>query len=63
MSYCACRAVLSVTSQKGTNLPLESHLYFQQFAPNRRHKVEDAVFGTGKPDVINEQRKQEDIRS
>lgn len=47
---------------KVTILLAESHLYFKQIAPNRRHKVEDAIFGTGKLYVINEQSKQEDIR-
>lgn len=60
---CACLAAYSVSSQYGSVLPAESHLYFKQFAPNRRDKVEDAVFGTGKLCVINEQSKQEDIRS
>lgn len=67
-SFRACQAVSSVTSQKSSppltgDLLTESHLYFRQFAPNGRHKIENAAFTTGKPDVISEQSKQEDMRS
>lgn len=48
--------------QELTHLSTASHLDFEQFAPNRCDKVEDAVLCTRKSYVINEQSEQKDVR-
>ena len=40
----------------------ESHLHFEQFAPDGRHKVEDAVLSSRELHIVDEQGEQDEVR-
>lgn len=47
--------------EKGPGLFLQSHLHFKEFVPDWGHKIQDAIWGSRKLHIIDEQSQQDDV--